>query len=175
MRVIAGKLGGRSFESPKGHRTHPMSDKVRGALFNMLGDISGLAVLDAYAGSGALSFEAISRGAERCVAVDSDTSACQAIVQNLRQLGIGNRVKVVRQNIVSWSRDNTSETFDIVLADPPYDDIKPAYLSQVARHVKPGGLFILSWPGRNEVPVFDGLTLVAHKSYGDAQLCVYRG
>ena len=60
MRVISGKFGGQLFDAPKGHRTHPMSEKVRGALFSVLGDISGLTVLDAFAGSGALSIEAIS-------------------------------------------------------------------------------------------------------------------
>ena len=72
MRIIAGYLGGRQFNSPRSNRTHPMSDKARGGLFNALGDISGLTVLDAFAGSGALSFEAISRGAESVIAVDID-------------------------------------------------------------------------------------------------------
>jgi 16S rRNA (guanine966-N2)-methyltransferase len=75
MRVIAGFLGGRNFDSPGGHRTHPMSDKVRGAVFGVLGDIKGLSVLDAFAGSGALSIEAVSRGAKYAVAIDVDKRA----------------------------------------------------------------------------------------------------
>jgi 16S rRNA (guanine966-N2)-methyltransferase len=59
MRIIAGELKGRNIQEPYGHRTHPMSEKVRGAVFNALGDIEGLAVLDAFAGTGALSFEAV--------------------------------------------------------------------------------------------------------------------
>ena len=70
MRVIAGRLGGRNFDSPKTQRTHPMSDKVRGALFNALGDLGGLTVLDAFAGSGACSLEAASRGATEVLAID---------------------------------------------------------------------------------------------------------
>ena len=62
MRIIAGSLGGRVFKAPSGHRTHPMSEKIRGAIFNALGDISDLTVLDAFTGSGALCFEAVSRG-----------------------------------------------------------------------------------------------------------------
>jgi 16S rRNA (guanine(966)-N(2))-methyltransferase RsmD len=75
MRIIAGTLGGRTFESPHGRRTHPMSDKVRGSLFNTLGDIDGLTILDAFAGSGALAFEAISRGAEHVLAIEIDNRA----------------------------------------------------------------------------------------------------
>ena len=71
MRVIAGRLGGRLFDSPHTRRTHPMSDKARGALFNMLGDIEGMHVLDPFAGTGALSFEAISRGAASALAIAS--------------------------------------------------------------------------------------------------------
>jgi len=70
VRIIAGYLSGRQFNSPRSNRTHPMSDKARGGLFNSLGDISGLSLLDAFAGSGALSFEAISRGTASSVAVD---------------------------------------------------------------------------------------------------------
>ena len=66
MKVVAGSRGGRNFASPHNNRTHPMSDKVRGALFNALGDLDGLSVLDAYAGSGACSLEAASRGAAEC-------------------------------------------------------------------------------------------------------------
>jgi 16S rRNA (guanine966-N2)-methyltransferase len=83
MRIIAGRLGGRHFASPQGRRTHPMSDKMRGALFNALGDIDGLSVLDAFAGSGALAFEAVSRGAGHAVAIDVDKSAQRAIAENI--------------------------------------------------------------------------------------------
>ena len=71
MRIISGVLGGRVFKAPNGNKTHPMSEKIRGAMFNSLGDISGLTVLDAFSGSGAVAIEAFSRGAEHVVAVDS--------------------------------------------------------------------------------------------------------
>lgn len=110
MRVIAGTLGGRLFASPNGHRTHPMSDKMRGALFNILGDISGLRVLDAFAGSGALSFEAISRGAAVVVAIERDRRAQQTIVENVDSLGIADEIQVVRANAKAWLRKNKQQS-----------------------------------------------------------------
>src|SRR4051812_13589965 len=106
MRIIAGELKGQQFQSPHGHKTHPMSDKVRGALFNVLGDIEDLTFLDAFAGSGALAFEAISRGAKSVVAVDRDSSAYKIIEQNVKDLRLQKAIKVVRANTAGWSGRN---------------------------------------------------------------------
>ena len=174
MRVIAGRLGGRNFDSPRTHRTHPMSDKVRGALFNALGELGGLTVLDAFAGSGACSIEAVSRGAASVLAIDIDPEAVKTIASNVRELGLEEIITVRRKNISGWSRNNQGQHFDIVLADPPYNDIRPDVLERLTVHVKPDGLFVLSWPGSEPVREFAGLTVVSHKSYGDAQLVFYR-
>lgn len=174
MRIIAGRLGGRTFDAPRGHRTHPMGDKIRGALFNILGDIDGLTVLDAFAGSGALSFEAVSRGAESAVAIDIDKEAHQTIQNNIMVLGLKENVIVMRKNVAGWSRNNKHQTFDIVIADPPYDDIRPQLLQTLILQVKPAGIFVLSWPGNEPVRAFPGAEVLAHKSYGDAQLVFYR-
>jgi 16S rRNA (guanine966-N2)-methyltransferase len=174
MRVIAGTLGGRNFESPHTHRTHPMSDKVRGALFNTLGDLDGLTMLDAFAGSGACSIEAVSRGATGVLAIDVDVEAVKTIAQNIHLLGLEESITVRRKNISGWSRNNQDKQFDIVLADPPYTDIRPDVLERLTVHVRPGGLLVLSWPGSEEVRDFAGMQVVSHKSYGDAQLVFYR-
>src|SRR5437868_2924372 len=105
MRIIAGKLKGREFKSPHGHKTHPMSDKVRGALFNILGDIDELTFLDAFAGSGALAFEAVSRGAKSVAAIDKDSSAHKALEQNAKEL-CPRDVKVIKANAGGWSIHN---------------------------------------------------------------------
>src|SRR3954451_4433743 len=119
MRIIAGHLKGRLIQTPHGHKTHPMSDKMRGALFNVLGDIEGLTFLDAFAGSGALVFEAASRGAKSVTAIDRDTSAHKVLEQNAKDLGLKS-VKVVRANTGGWSIHNAEKSFDILLLDPPY-------------------------------------------------------
>src|ERR1700733_7722884 len=95
MRIIAGKLGGRSFDSPGTDKTHPMSDKMRGALFNILGDVDDLIVLDAFGGSGALSLEAVSRGARSAIIMDSDRRAQQTIQENIQSLGLQDQIQLV--------------------------------------------------------------------------------
>jgi len=151
-----------------------MSDKIRGALFNALGELNGLTVLDAFAGSGALSFEAVSRGASAVLAIDIDPEAVKTIAANVRALGLDDAVTVRRKNISGWSRNNQAQKFDIVLADPPYTDIRPDVLERLTVHVKRDGLFVLSWPGSEPIRNMPGFTVVAHKTYGDAQLVFYQ-
>ncbi len=174
MRVIAGSLGGRVFDGPRGHRTHPMSEKARGAIFNALGDVEGLTFLDAYSGSGAIAIEAISRGAASVTAIDVDIDAVKTISQNVKSLAVEDRVQVLRKNISGWSRNNQARQFDIVVADPPYDDIRPNVLERLIQHVKPVGIFVLSWPGSETPRDFLDANMVAHKPLGDIQLVFYR-
>lgn len=175
MRIVAGSLKGQQFQTPRGHRTHPMSDKVRGALFNILGDIEELTFLDAFAGSGALALEAASRGAASVVAIDKDDAAHKIIEQNVQDLRLQKTVKVINANAAGWSIHNIEKRFDIVLLDPPYDELQTALLEKlVKRHVKAGGLAVLSYPGRTLAPEFAGMTVAADKDYGDAQLVFYR-
>src|SRR5262245_37711296 len=97
MRVIAGELGGRRLQAPRGRTTRPTSDRVREALFAMLGELRGARVLDLFAGSGALGIEALSRGAERTVFVERDAAALGALSANLDSLGLGDRCVEVRR------------------------------------------------------------------------------
>jgi 16S rRNA (guanine966-N2)-methyltransferase len=151
-----------------------MADRVRGGLFNALGDIEGLSVLDAFAGSGALSFEAVSRGAISALAIDIDTSAQTAIERSIKQLDLAGKVKLVRANASGWSDNNPEATFDIVIAAPPYDDLQPNLVAKLTRHIKPDGLYVLDWPGRQDAPEFENLTQIAAKNYGDAQIVFFR-
>src|ERR1700735_1085813 len=100
MRVIAGTHGGRALVAPRGRATRPTSDRVREALFSILGDVSGERVLDLFAGSGALAIEALSRGAGEATLVDSSAAAVDAIRRNLRALGIS--AEVVRRPAVRY-------------------------------------------------------------------------
>lgn len=174
MRIIAGELKGRVFDAPKGKATHPMSEKIRAALFNTLGDIHKLQVLDAYGGSGALAFEAISRGAISALVIEINKQAHKVILNNISQLDIADRVKAVRANCISWSENNPDKVFDLIVADPPYGQHSILHLNQLAKHLKVSGIMVLSYTGRTEVPAIDGVVVVDTKSYGDSALTFYR-
>jgi 16S rRNA (guanine966-N2)-methyltransferase len=151
-----------------------MSDKVRGAIFNILGDVTDLTVLDAFAGSGALGFEALSRGAARVVAIDNDKNAKQTLDKNIYTLGLQSRVKAIQANTSAWSDNNPEAIFDLVLCDPPYDHTQPALIQKLTKHLTPTGILVLSWPGKVPPLQLEGLHFISQKSYGDAQLIFYR-
>lgn len=175
MRIIAGYLGSRTFDAPKGHRTHPMGDRVRTALFNTLGDIKGLTVLDAFGGSGALSFEAVSRGAAHATILESDRSAYSVIRINIESLKLEDKVQLLKIFAKAWSTRNQSQLFDLVFCDPPYDDLQEKTLEKLARHVKPGGIAVYSLPPHGDIRIpGDSFELVEKKVYGDATLAFYR-
>jgi 16S rRNA (guanine966-N2)-methyltransferase len=173
MRIIAGRLGGQNFQAPKNHRTHPMSDRARGALFNTLGPLEGLTILDAFAGTGAVGFEALSRGARRITAIEVDRVAQRSIADNASKLGLSARLHLIKANARAWLATSTM-SFDIVLLDPPYDDPQPPLMQRLSQCVKPGGLLVLSWPGKTELPGFPAFELIETKKYGDIQLGFYR-
>lgn len=174
MRVISGALKGRHFEAPPGHRTHPMGDKIRGALFNMLGDISGLTVFDPYAGTGALSFEALSRGAKHATLVEIEKTAQQIIAANIEALSLVDKTTFVPGNCTRWSLRYPDETFDLLLCDPPYDRVLIGVIEKLGKHVKKNGLLVLSWPRHVEVTELHGFTQIKASVYANARLVFYR-
>jgi 16S rRNA (guanine966-N2)-methyltransferase len=118
LRVVAGQFKGRRLATPRGTRTRPTADRVREALFSMLGDVAGARVLDLYAGSGALGIEALSRGAASAVFVERDPPAAAAIERNLAAIGV--EAAVVRQDALRWLA-RADGPFELVFCDPPYD------------------------------------------------------
>lgn len=174
MRIIAGTLRGRNFDSPHHHKTHPMSEKMRGAMFNVLGDISDLTVWDAYGGSGAIAFEAISRGAASALITEVDAVVAKTITANIKKLGIANKIQLIRVNAAIYSQNYPYELFNIVICDPPYDDIHPTQIIQLALSVKKDGLLIVSKPTGSADFDFDDCELISKKNYGDGTLVFYR-
>ena len=174
MRVVAGTLKGRNFDSPHSERTHPMSDKMRGAIFNILGDIEGLTVLDAFSGSGALSFEAASRGASKVVAIEIDQRVFNNVRFNVAKLGLEKVILPVKANNSVWSDNNPHSVYDIVLCDPPYDAVRMENIEKMAKHISSQGVLVLSLPSSENTPVIKDLDVVQHKKYGDAQLIFYK-
>ena len=122
IRVVSGEFGGRKLAVPDGLATRPTTDKVRQAVFNSLdsaGLIDGAAVVDLFAGSGALGIEALSRGAATCVFVERDRAALHALRANISTLGLEQRTTVVTSDVPAWVP--ALRCIDLALIDPPYE------------------------------------------------------
>ena len=122
MRIVGGEWGGRRLEAPRGRETRPTTDRVREAwLAALQAELPGAAVLDLFAGSGALGLEALSRGAAHATVVESAPAALAALRANVEALGAGDRARVVRGDAMRFlHRLAAEERFDLTLADPPY-------------------------------------------------------
>lgn len=173
MRIIAGDLGGRVLAAPRTRGTRPMTDKVRGALFNILGPVEGLDVLDAYAGSGALGFEALSRGADHVVAIEAGREASSTIRKNVEGLGVGGSYELIEGKVENWLSHAGEAGFDLVFAMPPYELLEHKVLAALAQHTKATGLMVVEYPRGFEPFEFPGLRLEQVRSYGDPHLAFY--
>ncbi|TXG76226.1 hypothetical protein E6P97_03875 [Patescibacteria group bacterium] len=174
MRIITGMLKGRDFTSPGSQKTHPMGDRQKAAVFNILGDLTGLTVFDAYGGTGALAFESVSRGAASAFIIELDKNAYRAIAENIEKLDIDEHVQAIQGNCIGWSKRNPDVQFDIVFADPPYDAVLLRDIEQLGTHVRPGGMLVLSWPIHLGAEPIDGFTILRDRTYARARLVFYR-
>lgn len=166
IRIISGKLGGRLIDTPKTDKTHPMGDRERSAIFNRLrGEISGRIVLDAFAGSGAIGIEALSLGAEEVDFLENNRKAANAIHTNLAKLKLESQGKIVRK---------LRDEYDIIFADPPYEKPQYEYIEEILKHLKHGGIFVLSHPESPAPWEFRGLSLFSDKSYAAAHIKMYQ-
>ena len=175
IRIISGIYGGRNIKAPDSNATHPMSERVRNALFNIVSDeVKGANVLDAFAGSGAVGLEALSRGAAHVTFVERDRQASNALIDNVALLHAEHLATLVHATVESWARTNDSQ-FDIILVDPPYDDTQFSTAFLLTKLLKPNGLMVLSYSGRGEAPTgTNGVVVVDNRSYGTASLTFFR-
>jgi 16S rRNA (guanine966-N2)-methyltransferase len=176
MRIIAGELKGRRLAVPTWSGLRPTSDKLRETLFNVLAPrIVGARVLDAYAGTGAIGIEALSRGAEHVTFVDSDRRALKLIDTNVRRCGVGNRCAIIRIRLGEAPLSLTPESFDLAVLDPPYDqpDLTAA-LAAVEPLIVGGGLVVVEHARRGRAPA-EGARLrrVRELVSGDSALSFY--
>jgi 16S rRNA (guanine966-N2)-methyltransferase len=176
MRIIAGEWRGRVLRTPVGATTRPTSDRTREALFSMLasrlGSFEELQVADLFAGTGALGFEALSRGAARCVFVEQDRGALAALESNAATLKAGPRADIRRQSALAA----IPGPFDLVMLDPPYDS--GLGISALAALLERDGIAPGAWisleTGVREAVELPGLAIEAERVHGKAKLTLMR-
>lgn len=175
MRVVGGEFAGRRLAAPRGRSVRPTPDRVREAVFSILGPLAGQRVLDLYAGSGALGIEALSRGGREATFVDSSPAAVRAIRANLEQVGAG-AGRVFRADVLSFLRGAArhGEAWDLVLCDPPYrlaPRLGPDLTSALAPVLEPDSRIVCESSSRQ--PLRLDLPLLTERRYGDTFVVVH--
>jgi 16S rRNA (guanine(966)-N(2))-methyltransferase RsmD len=181
MRVIGGAAKGRRLLAPKGQAVRPTADRVKESLFNILPrDLSGMRILDLFAGTGNLSIEALSRGAEYAVLVDASPRSAAAIKENLRRSGFAGSSEVWLAPAARSVRllERRKALFDLIFLDPPYDSgLAPRTLAAVARCnlLGPSGTIVVEHGARETLKDrYESLKLHDERRYGDTLLSFYK-
>jgi 16S rRNA (guanine966-N2)-methyltransferase len=177
VRIIAGSHKGARIFAPKGRDTRPTGDRVREAVFNLIGPVEGMEVLDLYAGSGAMGLEALSRGAAHATFVEADRHAAETIVRNLDKLGL-KTATVLRDDVArKLATDAASgRRYDLVLIDPPYRmlaDVLPTLAALLPTLVEGEGLVVVESDSQVEPEL--PLTLRTSRRYGSVRVTVFEG
>ncbi len=175
LRIIGGQFKGRKIKTPNGQATRPTTSRVREAIFAILQhDIAETEILDLFAGSGALSIEALSRGAHSAVLVEKNKMVVQIIRDNLSSLGLEARILACGYQKGLEILSEEGKKFDLAFADPPYDKISPDDLYQILMKyalMKPEGFFIIEHPGKFEP---DNEKVIKTRRFGDSAVSIYR-
>lgn len=171
LKIIAGLYKSQKLQQPPGSLTRPVSQKVRAAIFDVLGDrVVGATAVDLFAGSGALGFEALSRGAESVLFVDKSPKAKRVIVENAKLLGVNSQVKILVSDAGKLGV-SLDLIFDIIFIDPPYAKFSIELVNSIANLLKSTGVMVVSSSSKSELAgLSDKLTVVQHKIYGDTQI-----
>jgi 16S rRNA (guanine966-N2)-methyltransferase len=177
VRIVAGVKRGRRLDVPRGAAVRPTSEMVREAVFDILGPVGGLAVLDLFGGTGAMGLEALSRGARTCVFVEQDRGVASVLTANIKTLGYGGacRVMMVDYSKAALALEKAEESFDLLFVDPPYKmlaEVEATLTPMVPRLLSPEGVMVIEGP-RAASPAF-GQSLICEREYGDTRITMVR-
>ena len=173
MQILSGVYKHRPIKERTNSYTHPMGSREKLALFNILTEyLPDATFLDAFAGTGALGLEALSRGAAKVVFIEKSPQNAKLITANLQSLGPN---AVANATIITKPVEKASldQQFDIVIADPPYDHFSIDEVNHLTKYLKPTGIFVLSHPKLPTPPTLQGLQLLNTRSYAAANLAFY--
>jgi 16S rRNA (guanine966-N2)-methyltransferase len=176
VRIVAGTARGRRLAAPAGEGTRPTSDKVRGAIFNVLGQFfEGGRVLDLYAGTGAMALEALSRGCERATCVESSAEAARVLSANAAACGLAERVDLLRRRVEDVLPALAAGAYHLAFLDPPYALGPTPALSLLGRAMVPGARVVAEHDARQPPPDrLAGLVLADRRAYGSTGISIYR-
>jgi 16S rRNA (guanine966-N2)-methyltransferase len=183
MRVVGGKFKGLHLATPADQSTRPTSDRVREAVFNILAhgiaglELDGARVLDLFAGTGALGFEALSRGGRHCQFVDESAEARGLVRTNADKLGVIGQCKIWRRDATDLGLCAPLPKFDLVFCDPPYGKgfgVKSLNSLVAGGWLNEGGIVVLEEVDKAEVPEIAGLALIGEREYGETKVRFYR-
>jgi 16S rRNA (guanine966-N2)-methyltransferase len=178
MRIISGELKGRTIRTTGSRQVRPATDRVRGALFNMLAsrmDLEGIAVLDLFAGSGSLALEALSRGAGAAVCVESHRDALPFLEENIRTLGCETRAEVIAMDAVRYIEE-TDRSFQLIFADPPYGHAATATIPErvFSREIlRRGGYLLIEHEPGVVFPALPLCTTGPEKRFGQTRVTFF--
>ncbi|AET70118.1 RNA methyltransferase, RsmD family [Desulfosporosinus orientis DSM 765] len=176
MRIIAGDLRGRQLKAVEGIHTRPTSDKVKGAIFNVLGEkVLNSRVLDLFAGTGNLAIEALSRGSSEAVLVEKNFAAYQTIKKNLEVLGVCQKSKLLLMDAFKFIHKNPDKVFDLIFLDPPYrQELIPKIIEALKgySYLTPDGVIIAETAKDEDLAAGDMYPFEIRKTgeYGDTKV-----
>lgn len=180
MRIISGQLKGRVFKSPPKGQVRPIQDRVKGAIFNILGDkVQGAKVLDLFSGSGSFGLEALSRGATHVTFIEDDFQLCRLIERNLANLKVADQGIVLRGSVADLLKEfgTGQEMFDLVFSDPPYGQgLAELSLRQLAEYVilTQFGFMVVETHKKEKLPeTVKDLVLWDRRDYGGTTVWFY--
>ena len=177
MRIISGRKRGHKLLEFEGENVRPTTDRVKESVFNLIqGFVPDAVCLDMFAGSGALSFEAISRGAQKAVCIDSDKRSIDIIKKNALSLGLFEDCDIVNMSCFDYV-ERTTEKFDIVFLDPPYNKnfIEPVLDALIKNDVlNEDGIIVLESDGTDFHDEFEGLDIYRQRKYGRTYITIYK-
>jgi 16S rRNA (guanine966-N2)-methyltransferase len=175
VRIVAGSRKGHRIAAPKGRDTRPTADRVREAAFNLIGPVDGMAVIDLFAGSGAMGIEALSRGAARAVFVESDQTAAKTIERNLEKLRLTGAAIVRADAITALAAEAAAgRRYDLVLVDPPYEmfsSLQTGLARYLPAVLEPAALVAVETAAAEEPDL--PLEKRTSRRYGSARLTVF--
>lgn len=188
IRLISGIFKNHKITAPNSHQTHPMSERARNAIFNTIqAEIPNAEVLDAFAGTGSLGLEAISRGAKKVVFIEKNRLAQKTLAENLKIIEKNENAgeaKIIRSSVSGWMGSSQSQfeigeileipAFDIIFADPPYYDPQFPSIEKLSKRLRSGGILILSQPKEIENFKAENLILISEKLYSGAKILFFR-